>query len=66
MQVKKDFPPFIKRLISIRDKLVSMKGLVQGATGSISSWFSDGSLETSVAYDFFKPVAQGKIWHKIV
>ncbi|KAI5657348.1 hypothetical protein M9H77_26141 [Catharanthus roseus] len=63
--VKKDFLPLVKRIISIRDKIVKDEGSILNAIGRLSSWHLGGSFET-LAYDFFRPMGQRKIWHRVV
>lgn len=56
----------MKRIIFIRDKLIEAEDSILSATDRLSSWHLGGSLDTSLAYDFFKPMGRKNIWRKMV
>ncbi|KAI5675421.1 hypothetical protein M9H77_06371 [Catharanthus roseus] len=62
----KDFSLLIKRFLTIRDALVEKEGSIVEATNRVDSWVVDDTLNTSLAYDYFKGVAARQIWAKIV
>ncbi|KAI5673474.1 hypothetical protein M9H77_13838 [Catharanthus roseus] len=64
--VKKDFSPLVKRIISIRDKIIEAEGSIPNAISHLSSWHFRGSFDTLLAYDFFRPMGQRMIWHRVV
>ncbi|KAI5673164.1 hypothetical protein M9H77_13528 [Catharanthus roseus] len=53
LNVKKDFPPFIKRLLSIWDELITMGGSMIGAAAKLDAWHMGSSFDTTVAYDYY-------------
>lgn len=63
---KKGFPPPIKHIIFIRDKLIEAGGSIPSATDQLSSWHLRGSSDTSLGYDFFRPMGQKKTGHRVV
>lgn len=48
LNLKKDFSLFIKRLLSIQDKLITVEGSV--AAARLDAWLIGGSFNTSTAY----------------
>lgn len=63
---RKEFPPLLKRLLSIRDKLLEAEGLVLGARHWVSLWVIGGAFNTAELYEYFRPKGHPQIWAKIV
>ncbi|KAI5653106.1 hypothetical protein M9H77_30293 [Catharanthus roseus] len=57
----KDFPLLIQQLFKIRDALVEKEGSIVEATNRVDSWVVDDTLNTSLAYDYFKGAAAYQI-----
>lgn len=66
ISIRRDYPPFLKRLITIQDNLVQAEGSAAEAITRMSSWFRGGQFHTLDAYDFLGPKGHSKIWSRIM
>ena len=62
----RDDSPLIKRLLLIRDRLITSCGSEDAVVGRIRSWVHGSTLNIQAAYDFLRNKAQHKFWAKIV
>lgn len=65
IMVRKDFPPLIKHLLSIRDGLLEAEGSITAAINHVSSWVLEGAPNTSLAYDYFKGMVKIRFGPKL-
>lgn len=66
INVRKDFPPLVKLLLSIRDRLVEAEVYFNTAVSRLSSWGLDRTPSTSMAYEYLKGTGPSQIWSKVV
>ncbi|KAI5658807.1 hypothetical protein M9H77_27600 [Catharanthus roseus] len=66
VQPKKDYPGLLKRLLAIRDVLVSKEGTPHQAVMKLQSWSTGQALDTAKVYEYLVPRAASKGWTRIV
>lgn len=66
---RSNYPPLVKKLLGLRDRLLDREGSVVKAMSKLQEWSKadeTGSFSTSLAYEAFKPKGQTFMWHKLV
>ncbi|KAL0386604.1 UNVERIFIED_CONTAM: hypothetical protein Slati_4592800 [Sesamum latifolium] len=65
-QPKKGDSPLLQRLADIRNRLVSELGSSEAAIRHMETWASNKGLDTSKAYEYFRPKHTRRPWQTII